>query len=70
MKSIGVFLGVDSNAGGMFQYTQSILVRKRVDELVPDLRQRFPKADLVRSEKECKPLVARVVKFIAEPVGQ
>ena len=25
MKSIGVFLGVDSNAGGMFQYAQSIL---------------------------------------------
>ena len=48
----------------------SIMVRKKADELVRDLRLRFPKADLVRSEKECKPLVARVVKFIAEPVGQ
>ena len=48
----------------------SIIVRKKADELVGELRRRFPKADLVRKDRECKPLVARVVKFIAAPIGQ
>ena len=48
----------------------SIMIRKKAEELVRDLRQRFPKANLIRSEKECKPLVARVVRFIAAPAGR
>ena len=48
----------------------SIMIRKKADELVRDLRQRFPKANLIRSEKECKPLVARVVRYIAAPAGR
>ena len=48
----------------------SIMIRRKADELVRDLRQRFPKANLIRREKECKSLVARVVGFIAAPVGR
>ncbi|MGH8764748.1 MAG: methylated-DNA--[protein]-cysteine S-methyltransferase [Burkholderiales bacterium] len=48
----------------------SIIVRKKADELVGELRQRFPKANLVRDEKACKPLIVRATKFIAAPGGQ
>lgn len=48
----------------------SIAVRAQAAQLAPDLRARFPKAVLVRDEKGCAPLVARVVAYIAAPFGR
>jgi O-6-methylguanine DNA methyltransferase len=48
----------------------SIMIREKPAQLVRDLRARFPKANLVRQEKDCGPLVARVAGFIAAPSGR
>lgn len=48
----------------------SILIREKADHLVRDLRKRFPKANLVRKEKDCKPTIARVKAFIVAPFGR
>jgi len=48
----------------------SIMIREKADQLVRDLRKRFPKANLVRKEKDCKPTIARVIAFIAAPFGR
>jgi AraC family transcriptional regulator of adaptative response/methylated-DNA-[protein]-cysteine methyltransferase len=48
----------------------SIIIREKADRLVRDLRARFPKANLVRREKDCKPVVKRVIAFIAVPSGR
>jgi AraC family transcriptional regulator of adaptative response/methylated-DNA-[protein]-cysteine methyltransferase len=48
----------------------TIMVREKPDQLLRDIRARFPKAELVRDEKGCAPTVVRVVKYIAAPVGR
>jgi AraC family transcriptional regulator of adaptative response/methylated-DNA-[protein]-cysteine methyltransferase len=47
----------------------SILVGRKAPDLIGDLRERFPKANLVRNEKEAKALVSRVLGYIEAPVG-
>jgi len=48
----------------------SIMVRSRRAQLAGDLRERFPKAELVRDEKICAPAMARILKYIAAPFGR
>ena len=48
----------------------SIMIRKPVAQLARDLKTRFPKAELVRDEKDCAPALARVVQYIAAPAGR
>lgn len=48
----------------------TIMVREKQAHLIRDVQARFPKADLVRDEKGCAPAVARVVRYIAAPVGR
>ncbi len=48
----------------------TIMVRERPAQLLRDIRARFPKAELVRDEKGCAPVVAKVVKYIARPCGR
>ena len=45
----------------------SIMVRDAQARLIRDLGARFPKAKLVRDEKGCKALVAKVGRYIAAP---
>ena len=45
----------------------SIMVRDTQPRLIRDLAARFPKAKLVRDEKGCKALVAKVARYIAAP---
>ncbi len=45
----------------------TIMVRENAAQLVADLLPRFPKADLVRDEKGCKGVVAKVAAYIAAP---
>ena len=47
----------------------TIMVREKADQLLRDIRARFPKADLVRDEKGCAPIVAKVIRYIASPFG-
>jgi AraC family transcriptional regulator of adaptative response/methylated-DNA-[protein]-cysteine methyltransferase len=48
----------------------SIMIREQAARLEADLKARFPKAELVRDEKGCAPVVAKVVKYIAAPAGR
>ena len=48
----------------------SIMVRDRRALLASELRERFPKAGLVQDEKGCAATVAKVLKYIAAPVGR
>ena len=45
----------------------TIMVRDTRVQLIRDLAARFPKAKLVRDEKACMPLVAKVARYIAAP---
>jgi AraC family transcriptional regulator of adaptative response/methylated-DNA-[protein]-cysteine methyltransferase len=45
----------------------SIMVRDAPSALLRDIAARFPKAKLVRDEKGCKALVAKVARYIAAP---
>ena len=45
----------------------SIIVRSGRTQLVDELRERFPKAELVADEKGCASKVAKVLKYIAAP---
>jgi len=45
----------------------TIMVRDKADQLLRDIRARFPRAELLRDEKGCAPLVAKVVRYIAAP---
>jgi AraC family transcriptional regulator, regulatory protein of adaptative response / methylated-DNA-[protein]-cysteine methyltransferase len=45
----------------------TIMVRDKADQLLRDIRARFPKAGLVHDEKGCAPVVAKVVRYIAGP---
>jgi AraC family transcriptional regulator, regulatory protein of adaptative response / methylated-DNA-[protein]-cysteine methyltransferase len=48
----------------------TIMVREKHEHLIRDVRARFPKAELIRDEKGCAPAVAKVLQFIAAPVGR
>ena len=45
----------------------SVMVRHAPAQLIRDIGARFPKAKLVRDEKGCKALVAKVAAYIAAP---
>ena len=46
----------------------TIMIRKKAGLLLPELQQRFPKASLLRDDRGCRALVAKVVKHVAAPV--
>jgi AraC family transcriptional regulator of adaptative response/methylated-DNA-[protein]-cysteine methyltransferase len=48
----------------------TIMVREKADQLDRDIRARFPRAALVRDDTGCAPVVAKVVRYIAAPVGR
>jgi len=48
----------------------SIIVRDRERPLVEELRARLPKAVLRRDESACRPIVARVARYIEAPAGR
>ena len=48
----------------------TIMIRGKATQLIADLKARFPKANLVRDEKACKPVVAKVVQYVATPCGR
>jgi AraC family transcriptional regulator of adaptative response/methylated-DNA-[protein]-cysteine methyltransferase len=48
----------------------TIMVREKPDQLLRDIAARFPKAELVRDERGCAPVVAKVVAYIAAPFGR
>lgn len=47
----------------------TIMVRDKPAQLLREIRERFPKAELVHDEKGCAPAVAKVVRYIARPFG-
>jgi AraC family transcriptional regulator of adaptative response/methylated-DNA-[protein]-cysteine methyltransferase len=62
-SSLGPIL-VASSAKGVV----SILIGEDRDQLVQDLQQRFPRARLIRNNRDDEGLVARVVDFIETPI--
>lgn len=46
----------------------TIMVRGEAKQLVPELQERFPKAELVHDAKD--PVVAKVIAYIAMPAGR
>jgi AraC family transcriptional regulator, regulatory protein of adaptative response / methylated-DNA-[protein]-cysteine methyltransferase len=48
----------------------TIMVRSKADQLLRDIRARFPKAELIRDERGCAPVVAKVVRYVAAPFGR
>lgn len=46
----------------------TIMIRAKSAELIKDLRARLPKANLIRDEKECKAVVAKVIEYVEAPV--
>ena len=48
----------------------TIMIRGEAASLVPELRQRFPKANLIRDEKACRVAVAKVIAYVALPAGR
>lgn len=45
----------------------TIMVRQKPAQLIAEIKARFPAADLVRDESSSRPVVERVVKYIAAP---
>ncbi len=48
----------------------TIMVRERPAQLIGDIQTRFPRAELVRDEKGCASVVAKVVRHIAAPFAR
>lgn len=48
----------------------SILIGDKAAPLLRELQARFPKANLVRDEKGSAPAVAKVIRYVAAPVGR
>jgi len=48
----------------------TIMVREKPAELIRDIQARFPRAQLVRDEKGCAPVLAKVVRYIAAPYSR
>lgn len=64
VSSLGPVL-VASSAKGIV----SILVGRKTPDLIRNLRERFPNANLVRNERDAKAVVSRVLSYIEAPVG-
>ena len=64
-SAVGPLLVASSDKGIV-----TIMVRERPAQLLRDIRARFSKAELVRDEKGCAPVVAKVVQYIARPIGR
>jgi AraC family transcriptional regulator of adaptative response/methylated-DNA-[protein]-cysteine methyltransferase len=62
--ALGAILVASSDKGIV-----TIMIRPKVADLLRELQPRFPKAILVRDEKGCKATVAKVVKYVAAPLG-
>ncbi|MEO8143746.1 MAG: methylated-DNA--[protein]-cysteine S-methyltransferase [Betaproteobacteria bacterium] len=60
--ALGRILVATSDAGIV-----TIMIRDKADQLVRDLRLRFPRAILVQDEKACRTVVARVIRYVAAP---
>jgi AraC family transcriptional regulator, regulatory protein of adaptative response / methylated-DNA-[protein]-cysteine methyltransferase len=60
--AVGALLVASSDKGIV-----SIMVRDTQAQLIRDVGQRFPKANLVRDEKGSKATVAKVARYIAAP---
>jgi AraC family transcriptional regulator of adaptative response/methylated-DNA-[protein]-cysteine methyltransferase len=61
-SAVGPVLVASSDKGVV-----TIMVREKQAQLIRDVQTRFPKAHLIRDEKGCAPVVAKVVKYIAAP---
>jgi AraC family transcriptional regulator of adaptative response/methylated-DNA-[protein]-cysteine methyltransferase len=48
----------------------SIIVRDEGVRLMPELRRRLPKAQLIRDQKGLRAVVGRVARYVADPVGK
>jgi len=48
----------------------TIMIRGEAALFLPELRQRFPKANLVRDERSCRAVVAKVIAYVALPAGR
>ena len=48
----------------------TIMIRKSAAQLVTEIRQRFAKAEVIRDEKGCAPVVAKVARYIAAPIAR
>jgi AraC family transcriptional regulator of adaptative response/methylated-DNA-[protein]-cysteine methyltransferase len=64
-SAVGPLLVASSDEGIV-----TIMIRKTAAQLVADITQRFPLADLVRDEKGCKAVVDKVAKYIAAPFAR
>ena len=64
-SAVGAVLVASSDKGIV-----TIMVRAKADQLLRDIRARFPRAELLRDEKGCAPTVAKVVRYIAAPFGR
>jgi len=47
----------------------TIMVRDTPAQLLREIRERFPKAELVHDEKGCAQVVAKVIGYVARPFG-
>jgi AraC family transcriptional regulator, regulatory protein of adaptative response / methylated-DNA-[protein]-cysteine methyltransferase len=61
-SSLGLILVASSEKGVV-----SILIREDPDHLVEDLQDRFPKALLVRGNRDDEKVLRRVIDFVEEP---
>ena len=48
----------------------SIMVRSKAEKLLPDLRERFPKASLIHDARACKSVLGKVIRYVARPRGR
>jgi len=63
--ALGPVLVASSNKGIV-----TIMIRDKADQLLRDLRSRFPKAILARNEEESRDAVVKVIEYIAAPFGR
>lgn len=61
-SSLGLILVARSNRG-----VCAILLGDKPDELIAEVRRRFPRADIQREDGELQPVVGKVVGFVEEP---
>jgi AraC family transcriptional regulator of adaptative response/methylated-DNA-[protein]-cysteine methyltransferase len=62
-SSLGPVLVASSTKGIV-----SILLGRKTLELIRNLRERFPKANLIRNEREAKAVLSRVLSYIEAPL--
>lgn len=47
----------------------SIVIRSAAAKLLPELKSRFPKANLVRDARACRAVIGKVRRYVARPAG-